>query len=142
MKFRSVLPCLIAVAIATFSPVGAHSLNRRSSLVAKAVLNKQLALEKKSEATLISSVGEDELEVRGGAASEELIQTLKIGFYFAAWYALNIVYNSTFWFSLSSAFLASAAAYLQIRYGTRSIIPSTQIIFSFHPLFPLYYSRE
>lgn len=123
MKFRSILPCLIAVAIASFSPVGAHSLNRRSSLVAKSVLNKQLALEKKSEATLISSLGEDELEVRGGA-SEELIQTLKIGFYFATWYALNIVYNSTFWFSLSSAFLAS-----QCRFVVHTPVPCTQAMF-------------
>ena len=32
----------------------------------------------------------------GGAATtgNSLLQTLKIGFYFALWYALNIVYNS------------------------------------------------
>jgi len=42
------------------------------------------------------------LETRGGAAAvaeaavvNPLLHTLKIGFYFGLWYALNIVYNST-----------------------------------------------
>lgn len=43
---------------------------------------------------------ETQLILRGGAASSEsssvgsLVERLKIGFYFALWYALNIVYNS------------------------------------------------
>ena len=32
--------------------------------------------------------------MRGGAMSSALMERLKIGFYFATWYALNIVYNS------------------------------------------------
>ena len=32
--------------------------------------------------------------VRGGAASAALLERLKVGMYFAVWYALNIVYNS------------------------------------------------
>jgi hypothetical protein len=32
--------------------------------------------------------------VRGGADSAALLERLRIGMYFAAWYALNIVYNS------------------------------------------------
>jgi hypothetical protein len=32
--------------------------------------------------------------VRGGAASAALLERLRIGMYFAVWYALNIVYNS------------------------------------------------
>lgn len=34
--------------------------------------------------------------MRGGAMSSALMERLKIGFYFATWYALNIVYNSKF----------------------------------------------
>eukprot|EP00536_Pseudo-nitzschia_multiseries_P009447 jgi/Psemu1/258158/estExt_Genewise1Plus.C_2630006 len=33
------------------------------------------------------------IRVRGGAASSALMQRLEIGGYFAAWYALNVVYN-------------------------------------------------
>jgi hypothetical protein len=32
--------------------------------------------------------------MRGGAVSRGLIHRLKLGFYFFAWYALNVVYNS------------------------------------------------
>jgi hypothetical protein len=34
--------------------------------------------------------------VRGGAASAALLERLKVGMYFAVWYALNIVYNGKF----------------------------------------------
>ena len=34
--------------------------------------------------------------IRGGATNDGLGQTLLVGFYFAAWYALNVVYNSKF----------------------------------------------
>lgn len=33
------------------------------------------------------------MRVRGGAASSDLMQRLEIGGYFAAWYALNVIYN-------------------------------------------------
>jgi hypothetical protein len=32
--------------------------------------------------------------MRGGAVSRGLLERLKVGFYFFAWYALNVVYNS------------------------------------------------
>lgn len=36
-------------------------------------------------------------EIRGGADEpNELLQRLKIGFYFGLWYFLNVVYNSEF----------------------------------------------
>jgi hypothetical protein len=34
--------------------------------------------------------------VRGGAASAALLERLKVGMYFAVWFALNLVYNSKF----------------------------------------------
>lgn len=34
------------------------------------------------------------LNLRGGDDEAGLMQTLKVGFYFGLWYALNIVYNS------------------------------------------------
>jgi hypothetical protein len=34
--------------------------------------------------------------MRGGAVSGGSMQTLKVGFYFFAWYFLNVVYNSEF----------------------------------------------
>ena len=39
----------------------------------------------------------DNLQIRGGdSASSGMIENLKIGFYFLAWYALNVIYNSKF----------------------------------------------
>ncbi len=32
--------------------------------------------------------------IRGGDATEGLQHTLKVGFYFSLWYALNVIYNS------------------------------------------------
>jgi hypothetical protein len=34
--------------------------------------------------------------IRGGAGTSGLMQRLEIGLYFAAWYALNVIYNSTY----------------------------------------------
>lgn len=36
--------------------------------------------------------------MRGGAATTAVLERLKVGLYFALWYALNIVYNSKFSF--------------------------------------------
>lgn len=50
-----------------------------------------------NNALLSSDVDSKVLEIRAGSSEEEaggLAQTLKVGFYFGLWYALNIIYNS------------------------------------------------
>ena len=72
----------------------------------KAILNKSLKHPTKSHAILEEKDKEDDAmmedglveasSVRGGDAAPagSLMHTLTVGFYFGAWYALNVMYNS------------------------------------------------
>ena len=60
------------------------------------------------------------LNLRGGDdEAAGLMQTLKVGFYFGLWYALNIVYNSK---SKLDRFFAYMYAFTSIAYATLSFL--------------------
>lgn len=60
------------------------------------IFNNNLALLSKSfaEDGYESDSSSTSLSSRGGAASDSLVERLKIGMYFGVWYALNVIYNS------------------------------------------------
>lgn len=107
MKF-SLLSVAAALAISASSAsavmprsaiVGTH--RRQSAGYSRDVLNDAL----RSEGHDSKAVS---LNLRGGndEGAAGLMQTLKVGFYFGLWYALNIVYNSKsiFWQSFACAY--------------------------------------
>jgi hypothetical protein len=103
----SFLALLVLVACAS-TTVEARTFQSSSSLAAsltKKALpleNDLLKLQQQQQQTTASSTSNadliKELTVRGGddAPIDGLVHRLKIGGYFAAWYALNVVYNSKF----------------------------------------------
>ena len=100
MKFSTTVYC-IALAIAATNFAEAHTLEPVNPLVCVSKTHQPLR-NIRQDVDLVALVDE-QLAVRGGAGSSALVQSLKVVFYFALWYALNVIYNSTYCLSAPSA---------------------------------------
>lgn len=101
MKVKATTTTLILLLIAACSTqVDAHAFTNKHSLVASVVKKTQPATKELLRQQQKQECQEDDanpITVRGGddAPADGLAHRLKIGGYFATWYALNVVYNGT-----------------------------------------------
>ena len=84
----------LALAITASSSAEARTLKPPSPLVSLSI-PRQTLHHKQPDVDLVALINEPHA-IRGGAGPSALVQRLKIGFYFSLWYALNVIYNSTY----------------------------------------------